>query len=165
MNLKTQTNTPKLRGCSSSSLDWAVPAEPFYSPLHNNPLHTHTHTHTLLQLASSQRATQYKLTRSNYGGRGGRNWEKESECVCVRKTVRFIERAKRNMKEKERVRSFPPSIHYEPNWLELAVGCSWFHHDNHCGNGQEIKTLTRATSTSTVHTGPSRKSCSCYPGC
>ncbi len=112
-----------------------------------------THTHTLLQLASSQRATQYKLTRSNYGGRGGRNWEKERECVCVRKTVRFIERAKRNMKEKERVRSFPPSIHYEPNCLELAVGCSWFHHDNHCGNGQEIKTLTRATSTSTVHTG------------
>lgn len=71
--------------------------------------------------------------------------------MCVRKTARLIERAKRNMKEKERVRSFPPSIHYEPNWLELAIGCSWFHHDNHYGNGQEIKTLTRLQSHKCMH--------------
>lgn len=106
MNLNTQTDTPKLRRFSSSSLDSAGLAETIYTPLHNNPLHTHT----LLQLASSQRATQRKLTRSNYGGEEGET-EKRSECVCVRKTERLIERAKRNMKEKERARSFPPSIH------------------------------------------------------
>jgi len=53
--------------------------------------------------------------------------------------------------------SLHPHINSLTGWNSL-LGNSWFHHDNHCGNRQEIKTLTPANGdldeqVPTVHTG------------